>query len=285
MSNHQTRRTLLASLSALAAAPAAAQPRRLGGLAGLERRGARLGVFVLDTGSGRTLAHRADERFLMASTFKVLEAAAVLHRVDRGLERLDRRVPFTAADLMANSPAVLPLLQRGHATVNELCAGMVSVSDNAAANLLLPSLGGPPGLTRWLRGIGDGVTRLDRDEPDLNRHVGDLDTTTPRAMTMTLRLLLTRGPLQPASRERLAQWMVETTTGPRRLRAGLPAGWRFGHKTGTSGEGHANDVGFVVPPGRAPIFISAYLQGARLASPAREAVLADVARLITAWAA
>lgn len=282
MSRH-TRRTVLASLGALAASPALAQPRRLSGLAALERGRGRLGVFALDTGSGRTLAHRADERFLMCSTFKVLEAAAVLHRVDRRLERLDRRVPFTAADLMPNSPAVRPLLRRGYATVGELCAGMVSVSDNAAANLLLPSVGGPGGLTGWLRGLGDGVTRLDRDEPDLNRHVGDLDTTTPRAMATTLRTLLLGGPLQPGSRRQLERWLIETTTGPRRLRAGLPTGWRFGHKTGTS-DTYANDVGFVVPPGRAPIFIAAYYDGRGVAPRAREAVLADVGRLVAAWA-
>jgi beta-lactamase class A len=46
--------------------------------------GGRLGVVVLDTASGVTIRHRAEERFAMCSTFKFLAAAAVLARVDRG---------------------------------------------------------------------------------------------------------------------------------------------------------------------------------------------------------
>ncbi len=277
--------TLLTSVGlGLAAAPVLAQPQRLSGLAALERaRGGRLGVFALDMGSGRTLGHRADERFLMCSTFKALEAAAILARVDAGRERLDRRVRLTPADMIPNSGVSQRLLPRGYGTVAELCAAMVSQSDNSAANLLLPSLGGPEGLTAWLRRIGDGVTRIDRNEPDLNRHMGELDTTTPRAMAGTLRTLLYGRALTPASRARLNRWLLETTTGPRRLRAGLPSGWRLAHKTGTS-DAYTNDIGVTYPAGRAPIFISVYYEAPRLSSRAREGVAADAARLIAAWA-
>ena len=74
-------------------------------LADIERRnGGRLGVFAIDTGSGRTLAHRADERFLMCSTFKGLLAAQVLSRVDAGKEDLARLMKYTEKDLIFTSP-------------------------------------------------------------------------------------------------------------------------------------------------------------------------------------
>lgn len=287
MSDHDlTRRGFgqtLALLGAFGASPALAQVQRVSPLAALERRnGGRLGVFAWDTGSGRTLGHRADERFLLCSTFKALEAGAILHRVDAGLERLDRRVAFTPADLMPNSPRSQARVQRGWMTVEEHCAAMVEVSDNASANVMLPSIGGPAGLSRWLRSTGDSVTRLDRDEPLLNRASGALDTTSPRAYAATLGRLVLGNVLRPASRDRLDGWLLGATTGPDRLRAGLPAGWRLGHKTGTSDD-QSNDAGVARPPGRAPILISAFY-----VSPApnarRGAVLAEVARLVVAWA-
>ncbi|MEA2968005.1 MAG: beta-lactamase class, partial [Alphaproteobacteria bacterium] len=66
--------------------------------------GGRLGVAVLDTLSGECTGHRADERFPMCSTFKLLAAAAILARVDMERERLDRRIRFEAGDVVVNSP-------------------------------------------------------------------------------------------------------------------------------------------------------------------------------------
>jgi beta-lactamase class A len=247
--------------------------------------GGRLGVVALDTGSGRRLDWRADERFAMCSTFKTLLAAAVLARVDRGAERLDRRVAVVAGDIVVHSPAVAPRVG-GTMAVGELCEATITISDNAAANLLLREIGGPAALTRWLRATGDRVTRLDRTEPALNIvPAGDLrDTTTPAAMATTTRRLLFGHVLAPSSRERLAAWLVATRTGDARLRAGLPASWRVGDKTGTwadsrTGRGTSNDVAVAWPPGRAPLLIAAYLTDSTLGGPARDAIIAEVARL------
>ena len=64
----------------------------------------RLGVALLDTADGVRATYRADERFPMCSTFKFLAVAAVLARVDAGLEQLDRRIPFGSADLLDYAP-------------------------------------------------------------------------------------------------------------------------------------------------------------------------------------
>ncbi|MDA7415882.1 class A beta-lactamase [Xenophilus arseniciresistens] len=242
--------------------------------------GGRLGVHILDTGTGASVSHRADERFPMCSTFKVLAAAQVLQRVDAGQEQLERRIPYGRDVLVAHSPVTEQHVGAG-LTLAQLCEATITTSDNAAANLILQSYGGPAALTAYLRTLGDAHTRLDRTEPGLNEATpGDpRDTTTPAAMVDSLQRLLLGDALSAASRERLTQWMVANTTGDTRLRAGLPAGWRVGDKTGAGALGTNNDVAIFWPPGRAPWLVAAYLTQTRLTKARSDAVLADVARL------
>ncbi|HRG94750.1 MAG TPA: class A beta-lactamase [Polyangiaceae bacterium] len=244
--------------------------------------GGRVGVFALDTHSGRQLGHRADERFAMCSTFKWVLAAAVLSRVDRRELSLEERVPFSEADLLEYAPATRRALPSGGMSVGELAKAAVTVSDNTAANLLLKKVDGPSGLTRFMRSLGDGVTRLDRDEPTLNTNEpGDpRDTTSPRAMVGLLRGLLCGDALSPAGRARLLEWLRACETGRARLRAGVPAEWTVGDKTGTGRRGAANDVAIAAPPGRAPVLIAAYLSDGPAPPPALAAAHADIARRV-----
>lgn len=242
--------------------------------------GGRLGVAVLDTGSGKRLLHRADERFLLCSTGKLLAVAAVLARVDRGEERLDRRIVFRREDVLEWAPVT-----RSHAgppgmTIEELCQAAMIVSDNTAMNLLLASLGGLARLTGFVHGLGDPLTRFDRSEPSLNvpGPQGFEDTTTPLAMLGDMRRVLLGDVLSPASRERLLDWLRHNTTGTAQLRAGLPAGWGAGDKTGAS-QTQNNDVAIVWPPGRAALLIAAYYEGPQQTAEARKAVLARVGAL------
>lgn len=261
-------------------APEARANRRL---ADLERRhGGRLGVAVLDTGSGRTAAHRGDERFPMCSTFKLLAAGLVLSRVDRGEEQLERRVEFSQAQLVAYSPVTQHRVGAPGMTVAELCEAGITVSDNTAGNLLLASFGGTAGLTAFTRTLGDGMTRLDRIETELNEATpGDpRDTTTPAAMLGDMRVLLLGDTLSAASRSQLADWLVATSTGGQRLRAGLPSTWRVGDKTGTSNNGATNDVAIAWPAGGgAPLLVTAYYAESAVAQEVRNAVLAQVGRI------
>lgn len=276
-----------ASLLALLALPVLAappQPARAGPpWAALERRiGGRLGVCAMDTGSGRRLDHRSGERFPLCSTFKALLGGLVLARVDAGREALDQRVAYTRADLVPPSPVTGASVTEGAMTVGDLCAATIQESDNAAANLLLARHGGPPALTAYLRTLGDDTTRLDRTEPELNSALpGDLrDTTTPAAMAATLRTLLLGEALTPASRQRLEAWMRGAITGKAKLRAGLPADWLVGDKTGAGDLGTMNDVAILRPPGRAPILVAVYLTGSKASWADREAVIAEVGRLV-----
>ncbi|MDB5415742.1 MAG: hypothetical protein JWR10_4077 [Rubritepida sp.] len=285
MLHHVSRRRLAAGVTGLALAGAALPLAAAeDALAVLERRhSGTLGVFALDTGSGRSLAYRGEERVLMCSTFKALLAAAVLARVDAGQDRLDHRIAYGRSDLLSYAPVARAHVGEGALSVEALCAAAVEVSDNTAANLLLPTLGGPEGLTRFLRGIGDAVTRMDRNEPSLNVPSGELDTSTPRAMAHSLRAILLGEALSAASRERLEGWMVASTTGGARLRRGFPAGWRAGDKTGT-GATQANDVAIARPPGRAPLIVTAFFAATDSLGAARDAVLRDVGAIVAAWA-
>jgi beta-lactamase class A len=283
MPSELTRRALLRTALLFTGTFMAAPLASAQALSELERKsGGRLGVAVIDTGSGSTLFHRADERFPMCSTFKVLAAAAVLARVDRKEERLDRPIPFSKADLLEYAPVTSTRVSEGKMTVGELCDAAVTVSDNTAANLLLATFGGPAGLTAYARSLGDRETRLDRNEPTLNTAMpGDpRDTTTPSAMVADLKTLLLGTVLSPASRDTLTGWLVANKTGDARLRAGLSKGWRVGDKTGTGDRGTTNDVAIVWPPRRAPILIAAYLTETAAPAPMREATLAGVARLL-----
>jgi beta-lactamase class A len=222
--------------------------------------GGHVGVFALDTASGRTIAHRADERFAMCSTFKWTLAAAAFARIDRAEGSLEQRIPFGPADLMEAAPVTSAHVGEGSMTIEALARATVTVSDNTAANLLLTWIGGPGALTAFYRQLGDTVTRLDRNEPSLNSNEpGDVrDTTSPRAMVGLLNAVLLGNALKSASRERLVALLRACETGKKRLRAGLPPDWVVGDKTGT-GDSAFNDVAIAIPPGRAPILIAAYM--------------------------
>ncbi|CDF85346.1 Beta-lactamase [Pseudomonas knackmussii B13] len=283
---------MLAPLAGLLAGPARAADRKAleAQLAKLERgSGGRLGVAVLDTGSGKRFGHRADERFPMCSTFKALLAAAVLARVDAGKEDLARRIIYGREALVDYSPVAEKHVGEPGLSVAELCKAAVTLSDNGAANLLLESLGGPAGLTAWLRTTGDTVTRLDRNEPDLNEGTpGDpRDTTTPTAMLETLQHLLLGNVLKASSRDQLKAWLLANQTGDARLRAGVPMDWKVGDKTGTGPKatGTSNDIAILYPPGRAPLLVTAYLTRATVSPEQRDKVLAEVGRLAAMFAA
>ena len=284
-----TRRNVIVGAAALAAS-GMLSPRQAAGLpddlasklARIEGdSGGRLGVAVLDTGSGARAALHADDRFPMCSTFKLLAAAAILQRVDRGEEQLDRRLNFTKSDLVEYSPVTEKNVANGM-MMSDICEAAMILSDNTAGNLIIASLGGPQGITKFAQSLGDTVTRLDRTETELNEAVpGDpRDTTTPNAMLGNLQKLVLGDALSPASRDRLTKWILGNKIGDARIRALLPADWRVGDKTGSGGRGTTNDVGVIWPPNRAPIILAIYLTETTAEAAKRNATLAAVGKTV-----
>jgi beta-lactamase class A len=244
--------------------------------------GGRLGVAVLDSQTGAACGHRADERFPMCSTFKILVAAAILAKVDAGQEQLARRVRIKPSDILSYAPNAKQHIG-GDLSVGELCESAMTLSDNTSANLLLASLGGPAGLTRYARSLGDELSRLDRIEPELNEAEPNdaRDTTTPASMARNLRELATGTALSAASRDQLIAWLVACKTGDAKLRAGLPKAWRIGDKTGSGGHGTSNDVAVIWPAERPPVVITAYLTESAATDDMKNAIHASIGRAIT----
>ena len=255
-------------------------------LAALSREaGGRLGVAFLDPATGRRFAFQGGERFPFCSTFKLVLAAAVLRKSQDEPGLLAQPVAYGQGALLAWAPATRKALEQGRAmTVGELCAAAITVSDNTAANLLLDRLGGPRALTAYARSLGDTALRLDRREPELNTAVpGDVrDTTTPLAMARTMAKLVLGDALAAPQRRQLADWLKGNTTGGESIRAGVPAGWTVGDKTGSGAYGTTNDVAVLWPPQGGPVVLAVYYTQPRKDAPARKDVLAAATRLALA---
>ncbi|MEU8819250.1 class A beta-lactamase [Actinoplanes sp. NPDC048796] len=267
------------SASPAAVAPPVVDTRAFGEL---ERRfGARLGVYAVDTGTGRTVAHRADERFAYASTFKALLAGVLLR--DLSGAELRRTVTYTEADLLEWAPVTSRHVATG-LPVEALIAAAVQHSDNTAANLLFRLVGGPPGLQRELRRIIDGTTYVTRTEPALNEAVpGDRrDTSTPRALGADLRRFVLGDDLPAPRRQKLIDLLVGNTTGDTLIRAGVPAGWKVGDKTGSGGHGTRNDIAVVWPPTGGPLVIAIQSDRRTPGASSDDTLIAEAARAVVA---
>ncbi|ORE94780.1 class A beta-lactamase [Aurantimonas sp. 22II-16-19i] len=288
MMSSPTRRGVLLAAVMLAAAPLAAGPSHAEDgaitetIAAVEKRlGARVGAMIVDTQSGQTWSHRAQERFPLNSTFKAFACAAVLAEVDAGKAALDQHITFTADDLVTYSPVTEQRVETGM-TLGEICDAAMTTSDNTAGNLVIESLGGPDGVTRFMRQIGDAETRLDRTEPTLNEAApGDLrDTTTPEAAATSLRELVLGDALSPRSRRQLEAWLLGNKVGDPLLRAGLPKDWTIADRTGAGGHGSRSIVAIAWPPERKPVVAAIYLTGTEASMEARSAAIAEIGTAI-----
>lgn len=262
-------------------------------LAALERTsGGRLGVCAIPTCAGgeagseagckpREIRYRADERFPFCSTFKVVLAAAILARSLDVPDLMQRRIRYTKHDLAHYSPVSSKHVKDGM-TVAELCQAAIQYSDNTAANQLMKVLGGPQAVTAYAHATGNAAFRLDRWETELNTAIpGDLrDTSTPAAMARTLQTLTVGQALPSAQRDQLVTWLRGNTTGAHRIRAGVPADWQVGDKTGTGDYGTANDLAILWPPGRAPVMLAVYFTQREPKAKARDDVIAAAARIV-----
>lgn len=253
-------------------------------IAALEQKhGGRLGVFVQDTGTGRTLAHRADERFLLGSTFKGPLAAMIFARVDAGQDDLAHPVPYGPHDLLPASPITTVHVSAGMLTVGALVQAILERSDNTAANLLHRRVGGPPALTAWLRSHGDTVTNIDSYEL-VGGWSGTKNTTTPRTIAAMAARISLGDVLRPPTRALNNRWMAANVVGGRRVRAAFPQGWTTNDRTGTSNT-VCNDYAVARPPGYPPLLIAAYYEKPDLDMDDGEALLRAVGAIVVRWAA
>jgi beta-lactamase class A len=243
-----------------------------------------LGVFALNTANGKQLSYRDDEYFPMCSTFKVILASAILKRSTQIDGLMQQRIKYQQSDLVTYSPITKQHIEDGM-TVDALCAAAIQYSDNTASNLLMKILGGPGAVTTFARSIGDRQFRLDRWETELNSSIpGDRrDTSTPNAMATSLQRLAFGDALEPRLQLQLRVWLQGNTTGAARIRAGVPADWQVGDKTGTGDYGTANDIALIWPPRRSPVVVAIYTTQGEKDAKARNDLIASAARIVVDW--
>jgi len=253
---------------------------------------ATIGAVAIHLESGRRVSVRGEERFPMGSVYKFPIALAVLHLVDGGKLSLEQKVTIGVHDF---SPGWSPIRDKakGQAVtlpVKELLRSMVAVSDNTACDSLLRLIGGPSVVQRRLGELGFAGTHVNRQERDIadelhqaggvERYASDpRDSATPMDMTRLL-VALWRGQdgLTARSHAMLMQWMTETETGPRRIKAAMPAGSIVAHKTGTM-PGTCNDAAIVTSTGgKHHVVVVVFTKTGKAELESREDDLAAAAR-------
>ena len=241
---------------------------------------AQLGLYAIDTGTGRSVAYQADQRFAYCSVIKAFAASVLLQRdTDQQLAQV---ITYSKSDLVDYSPVTSLHVGTGM-TLTAIMAAALDISDNTALNLMLNQLGGPAALQSALRGLGDSTTNVDRAEPTVNSATpGDpRDTSTARALATDLRAFALGDALSTSRRAQLVSWLQANTTGGPYIRAAVPSGWKVGDKTGNGDYGTRNDIAVLWPPnGAAPIVLAVLSnRGDNANASSDDALIADAAKI------
>lgn len=239
----------------------------------------RLGVYAINTSNNQTIQFHAKQRFPMCSTYKLMGVAAILKKSMSHPHFLQKIIHYRKFHLVDWSPITKQHVNNGMMILN-LCKAAITISDNTAINLLMKQLGGLSGVNDFAHSIGDKMFRIDRWEPQLNSAIpGDLrDTTTPEAMGQSLRKIVLGSVLAPHQRQLLQTWLKNNKTGASRIRAGVPADWVVGDKTGSGQYGATNDIGIIWPKKGAPIVLVVYFVGKTANAKSRNNIIAATTR-------
>ena len=255
-----------------------------------------VGVAAIDIATGDVTAFNADERFKMASTFKVPVAVYALHLAQYGRLSLTEPIPVRREDMV--EPGVLFEHFRHPGVAISLLNAMelsVTTSDNGATDIIFQRVGGPAAVQAWL--TSRGYTEMNIGSRTLketftpgvapqpvNAEAASLDrTVTPREMARFL-ADLHRGQLIAAEGTTTILDIMGRTVGDR-LALYLPPGTSVRHKTGTVLGGESvsvNDVGYVTRPNGSVVVMAVFIKNSpvSVAHSTRDEVIGHVARAI-----
>ena len=276
----------------------------------------RIGVAAQEIGSGVSVTVNGDETFVMASTYKVAIAVALLDRVDKGQIKLSDLIDLPQDEMVVGTNAIAesyvhPGVQFSVANLIEV---MITESDNTATDFCLKLAGGPEAVTKKLRSLGITDLRVDRatseilrdfyglsdkaffpvvtkavaddptillkmTQPNMEFEKDPRDHTTPKAM-LDLLLAIDAGTAMSAESSKfLLGVMSRTRTGAGRLKGLLPKGTPVAHKTGTIG-GVANDVGFITLPDGRRFAIVVYTNSSTTSAADQDRAIAEISRTL-----
>ena len=286
-----------------------------------------VGIAVRKAGCDWVVGHRLDDWFPQQSVSKLWVAIAALDGVDQGRLRLDQPLAIRPQDLtLFNQPLRQEVLEKGviERPVANLMQNAMSLSDNTANDKLLWTLGGPERIRAMLRdkeipgvrfGPGERLMQsavagiawrpelslgsnfeqararlpLEQRAAALQRYLADpIDGATPAGITQGLSLLAEGALLSPESTQVLLDIMEKSRSGPMRLKAGVPVGWRVFHKTGTGQElrdlatGY-NDVGLLRAPDGTWYAVAVMIGATRQPIKARMEMMQSVSGAVARW--
>lgn len=282
--------------------------------------GGTVGVAAVHLETGREIYLNGDERFPMASSYKVPIAVQLLTRVDRGEIELDRMITVQPEDLHPGSGTLTELFDDPgvRLSLRNLLELMLLISDNSATDMVLEAAGGGDAVTARMRALGIEGIRVDRptsiliadflgiesvprsgdispeeferlheqlsssqrEAAERAFNVDPRDTSTPRAMARLLAMIWRGEALDSGSSELLLDIMGRSTTGTRRIKGMLPPEIEVAHKTGTIG-GTTNDVGIIELPDNAGHVVTVvFVEESEREVETRERAIAQIARAI-----
>lgn len=250
-----------------------------------------VGIAVTSADEGWTVAANGDRPMPQQSVSKLWVAMTVLDARDRGRLSLDDEVVIGKSDLtLFHQPIATLVGDTGYrCTIRELLRRAMTMSDNTANDRLLRYVGGPEAVRAFIarnnlgtirfgpgeRLLQSGTAGLEwRQEYSVGRAFYQARAALPQAVRLAAFNAYIADPPDGASASAIAnalvqlkkgrllsaestEWLITTMeasrTGRQRLRGAVPAGWRFGHKTGTGQDllgrtAGYNDVGILTAP-------------------------------------
>jgi len=285
----------------------------------------RVGIAVQSVDKGWTVDFNGGQLFPQQSVSKLWVAMTMFDAIDRGKVNLATPVTIRTEDLtLFHQPVAAMVKGAGYqTTLSDLFTRAMTQSDNTANDSVLRTVGGPDAVRAFLarRFVGNvrfgpgerllqsqtaGVTwsqdmalgrkfyavrnqlSLAERERALNTYAADpIDGAAPLAIVGALAKLKRGQMLSPTSTALLLETMGEAHTGPNRVKAGVPAGWQYAHKTGTGQELGArqvgyNDVGIMTAPDGSSYALAIMIGDTRLPIPKRWELMQSVARAVAA---
>jgi len=287
----------------------------------------KVGIAVQRVDAGWTVAHNGNQLFPQQSVSKLWVAMAMLDAVDRGKVTLESPVTIRKTDLtLFHQPIAAMVKGDGYkTTIRELFTRAMTQSDNTANDSVLRTVGGPEAVRGYLarRFFGPDTIRFGPGERMLQSQTAGLtwtqdmamgrsfytaranlprsvrekaldayvanpiDGAAPLAIVKALAKLKKGDMLSPDSTALLLETMHDAKTGPQRIKAGVPAGWTYVHKTGT-GQDLAprstgfNDVGIMTAPDGTSYAVAVMIGETTVSIPERWALMQAVSRSVAA---
>ncbi len=253
-----------------------------------------VGVAVQDLNNGQRFVLNGDKRFPMQSVFKLPLALAVLDKTEKNGLSLEDKIHIDKADLLPDTWSPLrDSFPQGNVnlTLDELLRYSVSQSDNNACDILFRWLGGPVKAQEYIRLLGIIDMTIATTEAEMHKDwsVQFTNWCTPEAMLELLSKLYDQKALSPEATDFLLRLMVETNTGPKRLKGLLPDEIMVAHKTGSSGyndEGVSaatHDVGILILPDGGYYAVVVLITGTTAKVEACEQMIAQIAKAVVEY--